>query len=166
MADAAQEVRRQFRRDQLASKSKTQHKTKTEWAVSQVLSRDYFVTSWLADRSKVSAYPLDEILSSEQPVGLATSAPASRQPIMLWAYVVAAHEDTYHRDSHRQADTYRAGYLRHLLDLGYTPAKPTASSWAKLDALVTARYGLAEVAHALDHSSDEGMIKTIIRPAG
>lgn len=72
----------------------------TEWALLQVLSRDYFVTSWLADRSKVSAHPLDEILGSEQPVDVATSAPASRQPIMLWAYV-AAHESDYPRDAHR-----------------------------------------------------------------
>ncbi|MGI8416704.1 MAG: ParB/RepB/Spo0J family partition protein [Nakamurella sp.] len=123
VADAAQEVRRQFLRDQLASKSKTQQKAMTEWALLQILSRDYFVTSWLADRSKVSAHPLDEILGSEQPTGVATSAPVSRQPIMLWAYAVAAHEDTYHRDSHRQADASRAGYVRHLLDLGYTPAE-------------------------------------------
>lgn len=40
-----------------------------------------------------------------------------------------------------------------------------ASGAVELDGLVTARYGLAEVAHALEHSSDEGMIKTIIRPA-
>lgn len=52
----------------------------------------------------------------------------------------------------------------------YANTYPTAIELAaagavELDALVTARYGLADVAHALDHSSDEGMIKTIIRPA-
>ena len=36
---------------------------------------------------------------------------------------MAAHDDTYHRDSHRQSDAGRAGYLRHLLDLGYTSAE-------------------------------------------
>lgn len=37
--------------------------------------------------------------------------------------MAAAHEDTYHCDSHRQADAGRAGYLWHLVGLGYTPAE-------------------------------------------
>lgn len=39
-----------------------------------------------------------------------------------------------------------------------------ATGAVDLDGLVTAHYGLADVAHALDHSGDPGMIKTIIRP--
>lgn len=48
---------------------------------------------------------------------------AARQPIILWAYVVAAHEGDYPRNAHRDPSVYRAGYLRHLVDLGYTPAE-------------------------------------------
>lgn len=122
VADAAQEVRRAFLRDLLAGKSKAAHKTMAEWALLRVLSRDYTVTCWLADRSRVSAPPLDQIIGDE-PVATATAAPAARRPLMLWAYVAAAYEDTYHRDSHRHHDTGRAEYVRHLVELGYGPAE-------------------------------------------
>lgn len=122
VADAAQEVRRAFLREQLASKSKAAHKTMTDWAMRRILGRDHTVTGWLADRSRTSAPPLDQIIGDD-PIGTATTAPTSRQPLMLWAYVVAAYEDTYYRDSHRQQTTHRAEYVRHLIDLGYTPAE-------------------------------------------
>lgn len=123
VADAAQDVRRQFCRDLLATKDKTTTATMTGWAVEQILTRDRAVTAWLADRSIVSAPPLGEIIGSDDPITTATSAPAPRRLLMLWAYAVAAHEFDFPRDAHRHPDPKRAGYLRHLVDLGYTPAE-------------------------------------------
>ena len=123
VADAAQDVRRQFCRDLLATKNKTTLGKMTGWAVDQILSRDRAVTGWLGDRSISSAPPLTEILGTDDPITTATTAPMSRRPLMVWAYVVAAHEFDYPRDAHRCPSNYRAAYLRHLVDLGYTPAE-------------------------------------------
>lgn len=116
-------MRRQFCRDLLATKNKTTTTAMTSWAVDQILTRDRAVTGWLADRSIVSAPPLAEILGTDDPITTATTAPAPRRLLMLWAYAVAAHEFDFPRDAHRSPSNDRAAYLRHLVDLGYTPAE-------------------------------------------
>ena len=123
VADAAQDVRREFCRDLLATKNKTTLGKMSAWAVDQILTRDRAVTSWLNDHSISSAPPLAEIIGTEQPITTATTAPVNRRSLMLWAYAVAAHEFDYPRDAHRTPNNYRAAYLRHLVDLGYTPAE-------------------------------------------
>lgn len=120
-ADAAQTVRREFLRSCLTAKPR--HKAMTSYALRQLLTRDRTVTDWFNDHPWPTGEPavLAEILG-EDPVTTATNAPATRQPIMLWAYVVAAHEKAMPRDAHRDHNPGRADYLRHLIDLGYVPA--------------------------------------------
>lgn len=125
VADAAQTVRREFCRDLLATKTKTTVAKMTGWAVDQILARDRAVTGWLNDHSIASAPPLADILGSETPMDVVAAAtPPTLRTLMVWAYVVAAHEFDYPRDAHRSPHHMaRAGYLRHLVDLGYTPAE-------------------------------------------
>lgn len=49
-------------------------------------------------------------------------APTVPDTVMIWAQVVAAYEASYNRDAHRDTNTGRAAYLRHLAALGYTLA--------------------------------------------
>ncbi len=124
VADAAQTVRREFCRDLLAAKTKATVQKMTAWAVDQILARDRAVTGWLNDHS-ISSAPLADILGSETPMAVVAAAtPPTLRTLMVWAYVVAAHEFDYPRDAHRSPHHIgRAGYLRHLVDLGYTPAE-------------------------------------------
>jgi hypothetical protein len=120
-ADAAQGVRREFLRSCLTAKS--WHKQMTGYALQQLLGRDRTVSEWFNDHPSPGGQPpvLADILG-EDPIHTALAAPANRHPVMLWAYVAAAHEKDMPRDAHRQRNTARADYLRHLTDLGYTPA--------------------------------------------
>ena len=52
-------------------------------------------------------------------ISTAISTPAVRHPVMAWAYLVAAQEAEFPRDAHRQNNSDRAGYLQHLVGLGY-----------------------------------------------
>ena len=120
-ADAAQTVRREFLRSCLTAK--TRHKQMTAYALRQLLARDRTVTDWFTDHPWPSGQPavLADLLG-EDPISTALAASTARQPIMLWAYVAAAHEKDMPRDAHRDHNTARADYLRHLTDLGYVPA--------------------------------------------
>jgi hypothetical protein len=89
----------------------------TAYALHQMLTRDATVTAWLADwasRDRV----LTDILGDD-PITTATAATGTRRLVMLWAYVVAAHEHAMPRDAHRATDRRRADYLRHLEQIGY-----------------------------------------------
>lgn len=115
-ADAAQQVRRQFLRDCLTARSR--HQEMTAYALHQILTRDSTVTAWLTDwasRDRV----LTEILGDD-PTTAAIAATGPRRLVMLWAYVVAAHEHAMPRDAHRDTNRHRADYLRHLEQIGYT----------------------------------------------
>ena len=120
-ADAAEGVRREFLRSCLTAKAR--HKAMTGYALGQLLRRERTVIDWFSDQPWSLAHPavLPEILG-EDPVATAVASPANRHPIMLWAYVAAAHEKAMARDAHRSHSPSRADYLRHLIDLGYTPA--------------------------------------------
>ena len=120
-ADAAQTVRREFLRSCLTAK--TRHKQMTAYALRQLLARDRTVTDWFTDHPWPSGQPavLADLLG-EDPISTALAASTARQPIMLWAYVAAAHEKDMPRDAHRDHNPARADYLRHLTDLGYVPA--------------------------------------------
>ncbi len=114
-ADAAQQVRRQFLRDCLTARSR--HKDMTAYALHQILTRESTVTAWLSDwasRDRV----LTDILGDD-PTATATAATGPRRLVMLWAYVVAAHEHAMPRDAHRDTNRRRADYLRHLEQIGY-----------------------------------------------
>ncbi len=119
--DAAQSVRREFLRSCLTAKPR--HKQMTGYALQQLLARDRTVTDWFNDHPWPTGDPavLAEILGDD-PIAAALAAPPARHPVMLWAYVVAAHEKAMPRDAHRAHDPSRADYLRHLADLGYVPA--------------------------------------------
>src|SRR5689334_7613087 len=95
----------------------------TGYALRQLLARDRTVTDWFNDHPWPTGEPavLAEILGDD-PIATALAAPPVRHPVMLWAYVVAAHEKAMPRDAHRAHDPSRADYLRHLADLGYVPA--------------------------------------------
>ena len=114
-AEAARQVRHQFLRDCLTARSR--HQDMTAYALHQVLTRDATVTAWLTDwahRDRV----LTDVLGDD-PIDTATAAIGQRRLVMLWAYVVAAHEHAMPRDAHRDTDHRRADYLRHLEQIGY-----------------------------------------------
>lgn len=120
-ADAAQSVRREFLRSCLTAKPR--HKQMAGYALRQLLGRDRTVTDWFNDHPWPTGEPavLAEILGDD-PVATALASPAARHTVMLWAYVVAAHEKDMPRDAHRDHNPGRADYLRHLAALGYIPA--------------------------------------------
>jgi len=116
-ADAATQVRLAFLRESLTVKSR--HKAMTAWAMLQILQRNRSFGRWIGEWSTPAV--LDEILGCDRrdAVSTAATAPAVRHPIMVWAYVAAAVEAEFPRDAHRQANTDRAAYLRHLAGIGY-----------------------------------------------
>ena len=98
---------------------KSRHKAMTAWALLQILQRNRSFGRWIGEWSTPAV--LDEILGCDRAdaISTAATAPAVRHPIMVWAYVAAAMEAEFPRDAHRQANTDRAEYLRHLAGIGY-----------------------------------------------
>ncbi|HEY5148883.1 MAG TPA: ParB N-terminal domain-containing protein [Mycobacterium sp.] len=150
-ADAATQVRLAFLRESLTVKSR--HKAMTGWAMLQILQRNRSFGRWIGEWSTPAV--LDDILGCDraEAVSTAASAPAVRHPIMVWAYVAAAMESEFPRDAHRQANTDRAEYLRHLAAIGYVLSDveqlvidnaPTANSAETEDAGKADEDGLAD----------------------
>jgi len=121
----AQEVRREFLHKVMRS---TKHrKAMTAWAIEQIIRRTSAHRHWdggfdslpaiLGNLARTGPYGLDHTATAEH------VAPTMHGPI-LWAHVVAAIEDGTHKDFHRQRDTARADYFRHLETLGYVLAEP------------------------------------------
>lgn len=116
-SDAAQTVRREFVRQSLTVKSRA--KAMAGWALGRVVERDRTYTQWTHGNYSVV---LGELLGG-QPRQVIADAPQERYPLLMWAQVCAAHEDSFPRDAHRHIDTGHADYLRHLSALGYPSAK-------------------------------------------
>ena len=117
---AAQTVRREFLRQSMSVKSR--HKKMAAWALSRVVLRDSTHRNWQGP-SRHSTSVLGELLGVERADREIRDAAPVRHPLLLWAQVVSAYEEGYPKDAHRDRDTDRAGYLAHLVDLGYTLAE-------------------------------------------
>ena len=126
-ADTAQGVRREFLRQCLTVKSR--HKAMLGWALCRIVARDRAFTSWCADprRSPV----MREVLGDELAEAPGT-VPEARHGVMVWAYLVIAHEEAMPRDAHRNPNIGQANYLRHLAALGYV--------LADVEAMITAAF--------------------------
>lgn len=126
MGETSAEVRIEFLHKLMSAKK--HHKAMTAWATAQVIGCRSPHRHWtgsgplaaiLGTLAVTSTYGnlIDDAATAEK-VG-----PAMHGPI-LWAHVAAAYEATTAKDLHRQRDTGRADYLRHLETLGYVLSEP------------------------------------------
>ena len=115
---AAQTVRREFLHRCMTVKSR--QKKMTAWALARVVLRDSTHRTWQGSWHSTSV--LGELLGVDRADQEIRDAAPARHPLLLWAQVVAAYEDDFPKDAHRQDSADRADYLRHMKDIGYTLA--------------------------------------------
>ncbi|VTU41375.1 plasmid partitioning protein (plasmid) [Variovorax sp. PBS-H4] len=154
MGETAAGVRVEFLHTLMSARK--HHKAMTAWATAQIIGCRSPHRHWTGDGPLATILGTLAVTSTygnliDDAATAQKAGPAMHGPI-LWAHVAAAYEATTGKDLHRERDTGRADYLRHLQDLGYVLSEPEQLA-------VTNAYPpapLIDVLADLDESAGEG----------